>query len=177
MIHDPIALVLQLRENRHARASILKEFLRSSERRLQLVHLATTPAPYPLQEHASWLLIHGIEKQAVKFEEAQPIIIDAFLASSNQTVLRNLCNALYKLPLIEYRESDLLDGLIAHLRNEDNKIALHVYALYKLIQFVQKYPDIKQEIDQLIVIKSDRDLPPSFQVAIRNYQTAMKKMK
>lgn len=177
MIEQPKDLVLLLREDRSSRAMILARFLENPETGHQLVKLACTIDSYPIQEYSSWLLAHATEQKKAFIQPHQAEVIDAFIRSSDQTVLRNLCNVLYKLPLIDYKESELLECLMVRLRDESNKIALHVYALYKLVQFIKKYPDLKREIDELITLKSERDLPPSFSAAIRHYNKSLRSVR
>jgi hypothetical protein len=76
---------------------------------------------------------------------------------------------LLEFPLTDYRESELLDALISHLKNEEDKVALRVYCLYKLTSFVQRYPEIKQEIDAVIELIQEHPLSPFMKVGIRNF--------
>ena len=156
--------ILLLKDNRLAREDILNYFLVSPAKMAELVELSINPNPYPIQEHATWTLIHATAKRQSEFEKYQPRIIDHFLEISpknpfetgNQTVLRNLCKVLTQLPLIDYRDGELLDQLIVHLKNEDNKVALHAYSLLKINQFVKKHPELKPEIAEIIQLKKEK---------------------
>ena len=163
--------ILQLKDDRFAFKTLLKHFISSEKAIKEIVILATTKDDYPVQEHSSWLLMHVLDHKKESVSAYQHKIIDAFCDSQNQSVLRNLCNIMYKLPIIDYREGELLELLISHFKNLNNKVALHVYCLYKLKQFELKYPEIAPEINQLIALKEENDLPPSLKVAIRKYRT------
>jgi hypothetical protein len=65
--------------------------------------------------------------------------------------------------------------LLLFVADDTNKVALQVYAIYKLIQFTQKYPEIKTEIEALFALKEENEnssakLKPAMRVAIRNYR-------
>ena len=88
--------------------------------------------------------------------------------------MRNLCNTCSNLPLIDYKESEFLDQLIAFIKDDSNKVALCVYAIYKLIQFTEKYPEIKPEIVGIIELKQTVTIQPAVRIGIRNYLKATK---
>jgi len=65
--------------------------------------------------------------------------------------------------------------LLLFVADDTNKVALQVYAIYKLIQFTHKYPEIKTEIEALFALKeengnSSAKIKPAMRVAIRNYR-------
>ena len=84
--------------------------------------------------------------------------------------------SLLEFPLTDYRESDFLDSLITHVKNEENKVALRVYSLYKLTEFVQRYPEIKVEIDAVIELIQEHPMSPAMKVGIRNFEKMCQKM-
>ena len=88
--------------------------------------------------------------------------------------MRNLCNTCSHLPLIDYKESEFLDQLIDFIKDDSNKVALFVYGMYKLIQFTQKYPEIKPEIEGIIELKQTVNIQPAVRIGIRNYLKATK---
>lgn len=170
-------MILNLIDNRYK----TRDFTKSAELIIQdpsllpeLIEVATSDLKHPYPEYASWLLIHVVKKVPEIVEPFQHCLIDTILSSKNQSVLRNLTNVCVELPLIEYRESEFLDRLIEFLKDDSNKVALFVYAIYKLIQFTIKYPEIKHEILGIIDLKQSRDLPPSIKIGIRNYLKATK---
>ena len=141
----------------------------------ELVEVATSQRPYPFPEYASWLLIHIEKKSPGILVPFQPNFIDYVLYGKNQSVLRNLLNCCHVLPLIEHQESAFLDQLLTFVSDDTNKVALQVYAIYKLIQFTHKYPEIKTEIEALFALKeengkSSTTLKPAMRIAIRNYR-------
>jgi hypothetical protein len=100
-------------------------------------------------------------------------MIDRILSSENQSVLRNLTNVCHSLPLIDYKQSELLDRLITFISDDTNKVALFVYGCYKLIQFVQKYPELKSEIEAIFSMKPE-PLKPAMRIGMRNFRAATK---
>lgn len=165
----PREIILQLKDDRFARQSILTHFIKNKARIEEMITLATTKDDYPVQEHSSWILIHATIENSSLIEPYQDKIIDAFLDSTNQSTLRNLCNVIGKLSLSEYKEGELLDALIAHLKNVDNKVALQVYSLEKINQFVKKYPEIKSEVKEIIELKKEVGLAPSMGRVVKDF--------
>lgn len=163
-------IILQLKDDRYARQSILTHFLQDDSTIKDLIELSTTKDAYPIQEHSTWILIHASDLYPKKINVYQTLIIDAFLEADNQTTMRNLCKILSQLPLIEYKEGILLDQLISHFKNLDNKVALHVYCLEKLNQYVKKYPEIKSEIKEIIDLKKEQGLAPSMARVLKDFE-------
>jgi hypothetical protein len=56
--------------------------------------------------------------------------------------------------------------------DENYKVATQVYALYLLIDFTKKYPEIKQEILEIIKIKAEKPHTPALKMGIKNYLKA-----
>ncbi len=136
----------------------------------KLVEVAGSNEPHPYPEYASWLLVHITRKSPQLIEPFQHKYIDTILSSSNQSVLRNLLNSCVSLPLIEHEESAFLDRLLDFVKDDTNKVALQVYGLYKLEQFVEKYPEILPEINGILEFKESEILQPAMRVAIRNFR-------
>jgi hypothetical protein len=154
---------------------LAEHFVQENSQIPELVEVATSQRPYPFPEYASWLLIHIEKKSPGILVPFQPNFIDYVLYGKNQSVLRNLLNCCHVLPLIEYQESAFLDQLLTFISDDYNKVALKVYAIYKLIQFTEKYPEIKTEIEALFALKeengkSSTTLKPAMRIAIRNYR-------
>ncbi|TNF48127.1 MAG: hypothetical protein EP305_06265 [Bacteroidetes bacterium] len=147
-------------------------FIREPRNIPELVNVAISDLSHPYPEYASWLLIHISKEDTRLLIPFQEQLIDRILTSDNQSVLRNLVNTIQTLPLIDYRESELLNRLIIFISDDRNKVALFVYALYKLIQFVKKYPEIDFEIKSILSLKQE-PLKPAMRVAIRNYNLAL----
>jgi len=140
----------------------------------ELVEVATSNMSHPYPEYASWLLVHISQKNQSVLESYQPQMIDRILVSENQSVLRNLVNTTNNLSLSQYKESEFLDRLLHFITDDSNKVALFVYAIYKLIQFTNKYPEIKSEIEGIITLKESQELRPALRIGIRNYRLKTK---
>jgi hypothetical protein len=133
----------------------------------QILQLTEQKAEYPFAEHASWLWIH-LAKEKPQF--AQPFyarLLDILFETKNESVLRNILNALSQLELEEYRESEFVDLLFGFLLNKTHKVALHVYSIYFLLRFVRKYPEFKGELQQCVDILMENPTP-ALTVAARN---------
>jgi hypothetical protein len=153
-----------------------RHFVAHPEQIPDLVDLALGSKKAPMPAHASWLLIHLAKADWTLLASYEHAFIDHFLQSTNPSILRNLLVSLLEFPLTDYRESDFLDYLITHVKNEENKVALRVYSLYKLTEFVQRYPEIKVEIDAVIELIQEHPMSPAMKVGIRNFEMMCQKM-
>ena len=167
---DSKEIILQLKDNRNSRQSILSHFLQNESTITDLIQLSTNKDKYPIQEYSTWILIHASNKYPEKINTYQTNIIDAFLEAENQTTLRNLCKIISQLPLIEYKEGIVLQHLIYHFKNNDNKVALHVYCLEKLNQYIKKYPELKSETKEIIMLKEEQGIAPSMARVVREFE-------
>ena len=154
-----------------------RNFVAHPEQIPDLVELALGSKKAPLPAHASWLLIHLAKADWTLLASYEHAFIDHFLVSTNQSILRNLLVTLLEFPLTDYREGEVLDALIAHLKNEVDKVALRVYSLYKLAEFVQRYPEIKTEIDAVLELIQVNPMSPAMKVGIRNFEKKMQKVR
>lgn len=159
------------------RPMVLHYFLERKYGVETLLKYAASQEDYPLPEYSSWVITHLVKNFPERMTSFQPQLIDVFLLSDNQTVLRNIAVGFIHQPLIEYKESEFYDALINHLLNPDNKVALHVNCIYKLIQFVKKYPDLKTEIKSCIAIRTDQNKQPSLMAAGRKFEKTCIKSK
>ncbi len=151
------------------RPMVLQYFLERKYGVETLIKYSASRETYPLPDYSSWVVTHLVKEFPERMKDYQPQIIDAFLLSENQTVLRNLAVAFLLQPLIEHREGELYDSLIKHLLNADNKVALHVNCVYKLIQFVKKYPELKDEVDSCVQIRLEKSTTPSFKSVCKKF--------
>ncbi len=164
--------LLQEHYKQHGFPKLAARFIQEPQLIPDLVEIAISKLNHPLPECASWLLIHIVKTNPELLEEFQPQIIDCLIESKNQSVLRNLCNTCSMLPLIDYKESEFLDQLIVFIKDDSNKVALSVYAIYKLIHFTEKYPEIKPEIIGILELKQSVNIQPFMRVGIRKYKKA-----
>ena len=153
-----------------------RNFVTHPEQIPDLVDLALGSKKAPLPAHASWLLIHIAKADWNLLARYEQVFIDHFLQSTNQSILRNILVSLLEFPLTDYRESDFLDALITHVKNEENKVALRVYSLYKLTEFVRRYPEIKVEIDAVLEIIQENPMSPFMKIGIRHYKEICRKI-
>lgn len=154
------------------REKLLGPFKKDVKKIDHLVQITANLEEYPLKEYASYALTH-LQKQGADLTKYRKVFIDTLFVTENQTVLRNLTYLLHHLEYTDYRESELLDLLISFLNNAKNKVALHVYSIYLLIQFVQQYPELKDEVREVILYNS-MGKTPAYRIAIRNFEQALK---
>ena len=152
--------------------SLYTRFIDQSEYLDDLIEVATSDLKHPFPEYASWLVLHIAKNKPIVLQPFQKKIIDRILTSRNQSVLRNLIYSNHLIGKTSYQEGELLDYLIEAIRNENNKVALQVYALYSLLPFIKDYPELKSEIDSILQIKQE-PLKPAMKVAIRNFHRSL----
>ncbi len=149
------------------RSKLLGPFKKDQRKLDDLVQIVINQEEYPLSEYASYALTH-LQKQKTDLSKYQKQFIDTLFLSDNQSVLRNLTNILYQQELIDYRESELIDLLIGFVQDPSNKVALHVYSIYNLINYVYKYPELRSEILEVIDLNLEGKTT-AYHIARRNF--------
>ncbi len=172
---DIIQLIDERQKTRNF-TSLASQFVENPQKLEALINIALSDLNYPYPEYASWLLLHVAKANATLLEPFQTAIIDRILTCDNQSALRNLVSISTHLSLIEYKEGEFLDRLISIVKNNENKVALIVYSIYKLVDFTLKYPEIKHEIVEILKIKQENGLSPALRIGIRNYTIRTKKI-
>lgn len=107
---------------------------------------------YPYKEYASWILIHVSQSGKIDLQHYYPQLVDTLFTTDDQTVLRNVSRSMHQMKVTDYRESEFVDLLISFIQDHKNKVALQVYSMYLLVQFIQKYPELKDEITEIIAL-------------------------
>ena len=117
----------------------------------EIISLIEKKEKYPFSEYGSWLLTHIVKLEPSLILPFEKQLVEIILNEiENQSVLRNCTNVLLLIPSITYKESELMDRLISFIKNSENKVALQVYSMYNLIEFVRKYPELKTEITSIV---------------------------
>lgn len=155
------------------RASTLFLKFNDSQSIKELVEIVKNQEKYPLEELSSWALTHLIKTEKAEIQKYYYEIVDTLFLSKNQSVLRNCMSILYQLEIINYRDGELLDLILNFIKDNNNKVALQVYSIYSLIQFVKKYPELLPEIKSVIEYKEM--VSPSIKVAKNKFYNAIKK--
>lgn len=171
-----IIQLIDARQKTRNFTSLASQFVEKPQQLEALVNIALSDLNYPYPEYASWLLLHVAKLNATLLEPFQTAIIDRILTCENQSTLRNLVASSTHLTLIDYKEGEFLDRLIDFVKNDENKVAIIVYSIYKLIDFTLKYPEIKHEIVEILKIKQENGLSPALKIGIRNYTKRTKKI-
>jgi len=140
-----------------------------------IIELIINKEEYPISEYASWILTHTVKSNAMLLQPFQNELIDFILIeNNNQSVLRNCTNILNELPLLVYKEGELIERYIDFIKNNNNKVALLVYSMQNLSRFVVKYPELKQELIAIIeLFYIERSA--AYKAGVRNFIKAVKK--
>jgi hypothetical protein len=134
----------------------------------QLMQCIFNLEEYPYKEYASWLLIHIASSKRINLQPYYPQLVEVLFETNDQTVLRNVARSLTEMNITEYRESEFIDLLIGFIQNYENKVALQVYSIYLLQQFVRRYPELKEELVEIIALHRSGKTS-SYKVAERNF--------
>lgn len=105
---------------------------------------------YPFPQYSSWLLSHIADNHKDKLLPYYSQIIDAFLDCPDPSAQRNLGNVLIKFQRTTHREGELLDKLFYFLTDPETKVAMKVYAMYLITDFLKDYPELKGEFQSII---------------------------
>lgn len=168
-IHE---VVLGFRDS-HDTKSKIDYFRKNPEEFSPLMKLVLNQEPYPYAEYASWMLTHLIKIDSEPFLPFYERLVDLLFETKNQTLLRNVANIVSRIGVTEYRESDFIDLLIGFIKDHENKVALHVYSIYILIHFVRKYPELKEEVSEIIDM-NEEGKTVAYKVAQRNFRKKTK---
>lgn len=153
-------------------------FLTSNPNELKsLVEMIKTEKEYPYPEYASWILTHFVKIENSSVKPFQNELIDFILSpSSNQTLLRNVVNVLVQLKIDDYKESELLDRLMEFVKDGENKVALQVYSIQLFVQYIQKYPELKDELSSLVDLYAE-GRTAAYHASVRDFHKKVKKIK
>jgi len=138
-----------------------------------LVQLINKKEAYPIPEYASWILVHLCKSDASTIQPFYKTIIDQLFGTENQSVRRNLINVIDHIIIQDYKESELIDLLISFIQDFENKVAVHVYSMQVLTKFVQKYPELKPEIEEVIHLNSENKTP-AYSTGMQKFQRKTK---
>jgi hypothetical protein len=128
-------------------------FVQNPNQIVEIISLIEKKEKYPFSEYGSWLLTHIVKLEPSLILPFEKQLIDIVLNEvENQSVLRNCSHILLLIPTISYKESELMDRLISFINNSENKVALQVYSMYNLVEFVRKYPELKTEVTSIVEI-------------------------
>jgi len=159
--------ILEMRYSRDKQAFV-KYFIERPNELKKVVQCVLDLEEYPTKEYGSYILTHIYKSGLLDLQYLYPPFVDLLFKTKDQTVLRNIVNCISYMQITHYRESELIDLLIGFIQDPKNKVALHVYSIYVLIQFVEKYPELKSEIMEVIDLNSEKKTP-AYTIARRNF--------
>lgn len=160
----------KIREMRYTRdkQEFVKYFIERPGELKKVIQCVLDLEEYPIKEYGSYILTHIYKSGQLDLQHLYPPFVDLIFKTNDQTVFRNIVNCITYMHITDYRESELIDLLIGFIQNPKNKVALHVYSIYVLIQFVEKYPELKTEIMEIIDLNFEKKTP-AYTIARRNY--------
>lgn len=159
--------IVEVRTNRDKSVSV-DYFVARPKEFDELMNCIFNLEEYPYKEYASWLLIHISRSKKLDLAPYYERMVDVLFNTDNQTVLRNVSRSLTEMRITDYRESEFIDLLIGFIQNYDNKVALQVYSIYLLQQFVKRYPELKEEIIEIIALHRP-EKTAAYKIAERNF--------
>ncbi|NVK62987.1 MAG: hypothetical protein HWE22_00315 [Flavobacteriales bacterium] len=166
--------ILEVRTNRDKSANV-GYFANRPDAFDELMQCIFNLEEYPYKEYASWLLIHISRSKKIDLQPYYTRMVDVLFETTDQTVLRNVSRSLTEMEITDYRESEFIDLLIGFIQNYENKVALQVYSIYLLQQFVKRYPELKEETIEIIALhRSGKTV--SYKVAERNFLKFVSKL-
>lgn len=135
---------------------------------VELLHLIEQKAAYPYAEYASWIWTH-LAKDLPEFaQKYYSNLVDILFETKNESILRNVIAGIVHLKKTEYKEGEFIDLLIQFLLEKNHNVALHVYSLYVLTDFIKKYPELKQEVNSVAELLMENP-KPALKVAYRKF--------
>lgn len=168
------SIVLEIKDGRKFE-SYQSYFKENPNQVKELIVLVEETAEYPLQEYASWILVHICKSQKELVIPFYSRCIEILFVNENQSVRRNILNVIQHLGISDFRESEFIDLLISFIQNFENKVATQVYSMYILGLFTLKYPEIKSEIIEIIQLHSENKTP-AYGAGFRGYLRTTKKI-
>jgi hypothetical protein len=136
-----------------------------------LIYLLGDEYKYPFPEYSSWLLTHIAKRNSNILQPYLETLVDHLLNTKNESARRNVLGAICNLPLTDYEEGQFLNKLLEWISNPTTKPAIVMYSLEKLVQFCEKYPEIKTEVEAILNFLDASDLSPAIKVAKRKFLT------
>lgn len=167
------SLILAFRNERDVTKFVTLSLL--EEKTIPELIAFTTHKTYPYPQYSSWLLIHIAEKHPERFLPYHQQLIDQFLILKDPSAQRNLANCLTKLHSTTYREGELLDALFNQLIDSNSKVAVKVYAMYLIVDFIKKFPELKSEF-VAIIEKNLVHESPAYHAAARKVMKQLAKI-
>jgi hypothetical protein len=139
-------------------------FIKQPEAIAELVDVATLDEKYPYPQQASWLLLHVARKDKSLVEPYTNQLIDCILTTKNQSVLRNLLGVSLCLPITDYEQGRLVERLFNLINDPDNKPGVVCYAIRKLVDFLEWYPELRHELELILEFREETNVTPGILV-------------
>lgn len=133
-----------------------------------LIRLMIKEKEYPYPEYSSWIIVHICKAQKEDVVPYRNTLIDFVFICKNESARRNVLNIIKHIGISNYRESELIELLIDFIKDYTQKVAVQVYSMYILIEYIKIYPELKDEIGEIIHLHSEKKTP-AYGAAKRNF--------
>ncbi len=150
-------------------------FLAHEDQLLDFIELLKSDPNYPYPEYGSWLLCHLVKADNELVSKYKSELIQLLHTSENNSLLRNLMNVLNTLPFNESENSVLLDRCLSFIQESSYKVALQVYSIYYLVNYIKVYPELKGELLQMIEIHYN-NRSSAYRAAVRKFKVKVDKI-
>ena len=84
-------------------------------------------------------------------------------------------NVLNTLPFNESENSVLLDRCLSFIQESSYKVALQVYSIYYLVNYIQVYPELKGELMKMIEIHYN-NRSSAYKAGVRKFKVKVDKI-
>ena len=120
-----------------------------------LVELVSSDEKHPFPQYSSHLLLHIARLNPLALDPHYNKITDCLLTTANTSLKRNLLGVLLCFNLKEYKDGEILDWLFDNLSKADSQPGLINYSVRKLVQYIEIYPELKNEVETAIKLREE----------------------
>lgn len=125
-------------------------------------------------EMASWLLTKVAKMHRGNFEPHISELVEILATTTNNSIRRNIMNALQFTDIPESTASKLIDLCFSYATDSSMPIAVRVHSVSVLLNFVTKFPEIKNEVQS--AVETGFDTAPGLVSKARNTLKVLRKI-
>lgn len=151
---DEILTFLKVRQNKARTEEFAKAVIQSGLIDDFMEVFLNSPAPIP--ERAAWVISMIGDIQPVVFNPFVPQMINLLEKENHQAVERGVMRTLHACNIPEESEGQLLDICFKWLADPQKLVAAKVHAMETAYKLSIQYPELLQELEQVILDGWDR---------------------
>lgn len=141
------------------RNTCLNALLKNTEEIPEIINLAFDENMGKQAEYASWILNHLAEANLSFFQGLEARIVLYLKDASHNSLQRQWLRILRMLNPDESFDSDILQIAEKHISNPDAPVALKAFSIHLLPPILNRYPELKEEILDLIDLHAEGQSP------------------